>query len=331
MQTRFLVRLVVYGSLVGGVIALGVYCTAMPGESAQGFDSQVTPLRLGRAEKMRADVDALVARSPRNLDSTATLRSAEEYLVGRLHEATGLEVLRERVPTPFGDAFNLLVDVPGHNGAGEFLIVGAHYDTAPGTPGANDNGSGVAILLSLAETMSLRPSAIPVRFILFANEEPPHFQTERMGSLVHAKGLGAGAKDVRAMISLESLGYYTSKPGSQKYPPPIGLLYPDEGNFVAFVSNLENRSLVTRSLAAFRKGVKFPSEGGVFPGKMPGIGWSDHWSFWQVGVPALMMTDTAPFRDAEYHQGGDTSAHLDFQRMTLVAEGAEAVVRRLAE
>ena len=227
----------------------------------------------------------------------------------------------------------MLVDLPGSSpGAAasrqtEMVLVGAHYDTAPETPGANDNGTGVAALLELAARFRQRPAPSPLRLVLFTNEEPPHFWQDSMGSLVHARGVKARAESVRAMLSLETLGFYSDKEGSQSYPPIIGWFYPTKGNFVAFVRNLQNPGLVTDSLRHFREAVVFPSEGGVFPGGMPGIGWSDHWSFWQVGVPALMVTDTAPFRDAQYHQPSDAGQHINFQRLSVVVRGVEAVVR----
>lgn len=132
------------------------------------------------------------------------------------------------------------------------------------------------------------------------------------------------------MLSLESLGYYSDQPGSQKYPFPIGLLYPSTGNFVGFASNLSSRALLHRSIKTFRAHAKFPSQGAALPEGIPGVGWSDHWAFWQVGYPAIMITDTAIFRNPNYHKATDTPNTLDYNRLARVTEGIEAIIRDLA-
>jgi hypothetical protein len=133
------------------------------------------------------------------------------------------------------------------------------------------------------------------------------------------------------MISLETMGHYSNTAHSQNYPFPFGLFYPSQGNFVAFVGNVSSRSLVAKSIHTFRRSVRFPSEGGALPSGLPGIGWSDHWSFWQEGYPALMVTDTAPFRDAHYHRASDRAEQVDFGKLSVVAKGLEAVVRELTD
>jgi hypothetical protein len=132
------------------------------------------------------------------------------------------------------------------------------------------------------------------------------------------------------MISLETLGFYTDAPSSQKYPPPMNLLYPDTGNFVAFVGNISSRSLVRRAINTFRSTTAFPSQGAALPQGLPGVGWSDHWSFWQEGYNAIMVTDTALFRNINYHTAADKPETLDFPRTARVVEGLERVVKDLA-
>ena len=145
------------------------------------------------------------------------------------------------------------------------MLVGAHYDSETGTPGANDNASGVAATLELARRLSGLRFAKSIRFVLFANEESPYFQSPGMGSLVHARGCRERGERIDAMLSLESLGYYSDTPGSQRYPWPVGLLYPDRGNFIGFVGNLGSRSLVRRAIGLFRESTPVPSEGAAFP------------------------------------------------------------------
>jgi len=208
------------------------------------------------------------------------------------------------------------------------IVVGAHYDTVPGSPGADDNASGVAVLLELKRI--LENENLPIRFIAFANEEPPYFMGPDMGSWVSAKRSRDEGKPVRAMFSLEMLGYYRDAPGSQRYPFPLGFFYPDRGDFIAFVGDLGARSLVRKSIGIFRKHTPFPSEGVAAPAFIPGVTWSDHWSFRDHGFPAIMVTDTAFFRYPHYHLPSDTPEKLDYARMARVTLGLAAMLKELA-
>ena len=169
-----------------------------------------------------------------------------------------------------------------------------------------------------------------VRLVAFVNEEPPFCHTDLMGSRVYARRCRARDENVVAMLSLETIGFYVDEPGSQKYPFPFSLFYPDTGNFVGFVGNLGSRSLTRRSIRAFRESTDFPSEGLAAPGWIPGIGWSDHWSFWQEGYPGVMITDTAPFRYPHYHTPQDTPDRIDYDRFARVVMGVSGVVEALA-
>ncbi|WP_428939770.1 M28 family peptidase [Fontivita pretiosa] len=161
--------------------------------------------------------------------------------------------------------------------------------------------------------------------------EPPFFQTEAMGSLVYASRCKQRNENVLGMIALETIGFYTDAPNSQQYPPPLAMLYPSTGNFIAFVGNLASLRLVQRCVGSFRAHAQFPSEAGVAPESIPGVGWSDHWSFWQQGYPAIMVTDTAPFRYPHYHQPTDTPDKLDYDRTARVVAGLSCVVSDLAK
>ncbi len=285
----------------------------MPGSS---FDGPLQPETEGQqrlASRLAADVAALAARG---VDRAA-------YVERRLADL-GFDVARQE----FEAGVNLEVQVPGAVRPDEIVVVGAHHDAVPDCPAADDNGSGVAGLLALAEVFRGERPDRTLRLVAFASEEPPWFQGESMGSLVYARARGAG---VVAMISLESIGYYDDSEGSQRYPFPFGLLYPDRGNFVAFVGNSSSCGLVRRVVRTFRDDASFPSEGAALPGSIPGIGWSDHWSFWQIGVPALMVTDTAPFRNPHYHTSHDTPDTLDYDRMARVVEGLGPVVHDLLQ
>jgi Zn-dependent M28 family amino/carboxypeptidase len=218
----------------------------------------------------------------------------------------------------------------------EWIVIGAHYDhlgeggnrssLSPDDKGihngADDNASGVAVLIELARLVRSG-----VRFVAFANEEAPYFLGPEMGSFVYARERGA---KVRAMFSLEMLGYYSDVPGSQNYPAPLSMFYPDRGDFIAFVGDLGARSLVRRSIGSFRKHAKFPSEGLAAPSFIPGIAWSDHWSFRKHGYPAVMITDTAFYRYPHYHRASDTPDKLDYERMARVTLGLAEMLNEFA-
>jgi Zn-dependent M28 family amino/carboxypeptidase len=170
-----------------------------------------------------------------------------------------------------------------------------------------------------------------VRFVAFVNEEPPFFTSGEMGSRVYARACRARNDDIVAMLSLETIGYYSDAPRSQAYPAPFGLLYPDTGNFVTFVANYRSRPLLHQVMSAFRANAQFPSEGAAAPEWIPGVGWSDHWSFWKEGYPGVMVTDTALFRYPHYHTSQDTPEKLDYPRMARVFSGLQQVMRALAE
>jgi Zn-dependent M28 family amino/carboxypeptidase len=209
-------------------------------------------------------------------------------------------------------------------------VIGAHYDSVAGTAGANDNASGVAALLELGRLLKKTKPERTVRLVAFVNEEPPWFQTEEMGSLVYARRAKKRGERIVAMLALETIGCYSDLPKSQHYPAPFNMFYPDTGNFIAFVGNLRSRSLLRRAIGTFRATTPFPSEGVAAPESISGIGWSDHWSFWQEGYPALMVTDTAPFRYLHYHESEDTPEKLDYERMARVVTGLGRVAMELA-
>jgi hypothetical protein len=146
-----------------------------------------------------------------------------------------------------------------------------------------------------------------------------------------AKACRGRGDDIVAMLSLETLGYFRDEAGSQKYPPIVSWFYPDRGDFIAFVGNLGSRGVVREAVATFRGAARFPSEGAALPSFVTGVGWSDQWSFWQVGYPGVMVTDTAPFRNPHYHQTSDTPDTLDYERLARVTDGLVAVVKKLAE
>jgi acetylornithine deacetylase/succinyl-diaminopimelate desuccinylase-like protein len=314
-----------------GAVAAWAYgaMVHMPGSSFAGHLPELTPAERALAEELEADVRALSALGERSLHRPSALAGAAARVAARF-EAAGHSVTRERYAVRGVPCENLVVRIPGDTD--EVVVVGAHYDSAHGSPGANDNGTGVAALLALARRIP--PGHAPARtheLVAFTNEEMPHFADGTMGSDVHAGRLAARGARVAAMLSLETLGYYDVREGSQAYPFPLSLVYPSRGDFIAFVGDRGSAPLVRTVVGAFRRHARFPSEGAALPADMPGVGWSDHRSYWAHGWPALMVTDTAPFRDPSYHLPSDTPERLDYTRLARVVEGLTHVVLELAE
>ncbi|MBM3582758.1 MAG: M20/M25/M40 family metallo-hydrolase [Alphaproteobacteria bacterium] len=237
--------------------------------------------------------------------------------------------LAERLPAEQTHV-NLEADIAGGAKANEIVVVGAHYDSLHGTKGANDNATGVAAVLEIARDLRDSRPARTIRFVAFANEEPPFFKSEAMGSRVYARDARARGDNIVAMFSLETIGYYSNAPGSQRAPFPLGLFYPTAGNFVIFVGNFSSRALVNRSVAAFRRATPFPAERFYGPAFIPGVDWSDQWSFWREGYPGVMVTDTAPYRYPHYHLESDTPDKIDYDSFARVVAGLVDVVRAAA-
>jgi Zn-dependent M28 family amino/carboxypeptidase len=224
---------------------------------------------------------------------------------------------------------NIEAEVPGTDHPEEVVIIGAHYDSVPESPGADDNASGVSSLLALARTFAKVHPSRTLRFVAFTNEEPPYFWTDEMGSLIYARKCRKQGDRVVAMLSLESVGFYTTAPVTQRYPAALGLFFPSTGDFVAFAGNLLSRSLVHQTLKTFRSTQSLPSIGASVPNAIPGAGWSDHWSFWQQGFPAIEITDTAPYRNPNYHTPQDTPDRLDYDRLTRFTQAMRTVIAEL--
>ena len=267
----------------------------------------------------------------RNTQLPEKLESAAFWIESTLGQGNiGYEVERQEYEAGEMDVRNLIAELPGTSRRDEIVVVGAHYDTVPGSPGANDNGTGVAALIAIAQAFAGDPQERTIRFVAFVNEEPPYFHTDEIGSLVYARKCRASDDDIKAMITLETIGYFSDKPGSQKFPEGLEGQFPETGDFLVFVGNEASRFVTDSAEAAFSRGCDIPSIAGVFPESIPGVAWSDHWSFWQVGYPAVMVTDTAPFRYPHYHDESDTVDKVDMEKFTEAVKGLEAVVRTWA-
>lgn len=299
----------------------------MPGNS---YRQALPPLSVAEIElkdRLKNDVETLAVKiGRRNFDSYQNLVAAKDFLNTELEQA-GYTV-REQKYTIDGKTFsNLEVEIPGSSRAEEILVIGGHYDSAFNSPGANDNATGAAAVLALArEFVGTKPMRT-LRFVEFTNEEPPYFWTKNMGSLVYAQNAKQRGDKIVGMFSLETLGYFTDKANTQKYPPPLSFLYPSQGDFIGFISDIDSRELLRNTIRSFRAQAKFPSEGAALPSSIQGVGWSDQWSFWQQGYQALMITDTAPFRYPHYHTAEDTLDKIDFEKLSRVTYGISKVIR----
>ncbi|MFQ5545883.1 MAG: M28 family peptidase [Acidiferrobacterales bacterium] len=279
--------------------------------------------------RLRAHVETLAgAIGERNLTHFLALTQAADY-IEQTWRNQGYIVTRHEYETRSKKVANLEITRQGQSP--EIVVVGAHYDSVFGSPGANDNGSGVAAMLELSGDLAKEQPQRTVRFVAFVNEEPPFFKTEAMGSRQYVKMARARGDVIRAMLCLETIGYYRDEPDSQQYPAPLGLFYPDTGNFIGFVSNLRSRALLGQVVAAFRTASDFPSERVATFGWIPGVDWSDHWSFWREGIPAVMVTDTALYRYPYYHTAQDRPDKVDYKRLAQVVRGLTTVVRVLAD
>lgn len=332
----------------GTLAALDVKCLKMPGKSYSGSQPELDPEQKQLAAQLRSDVSYLAdSIGERNYLSPDSLDESVAFLMSSFKGA-GLEPrkleykVRPAILAQLRGAdkkacrevtfVNVIAEVPGTDTPDEIIVIGAHYDTPPVSKcaGADDNASGVAGTLAMARYFAENPQKKTLRFIAFANEEPPFFWTHDMGSYVCAKDSADKKEKIVALLTLECIGYFSDMPKSQNYPPPLDTMYPSKGNFIGFVGGLESSSLVKKCVESFRKHGKIPSEGAALPMALPGIGWSDHWSYSQFDYPAVMVTDTATFRNPYYHTSKDKTHTLDYEKMALVVDGCISVVCDLA-
>ena len=293
-----------------------------------------TLIDTGKQLVSQADLGAHVeelagAIGERNVFHPEALSAAADYIAAIWH-SQGYSVQQQIYETHGVDCVNLEVTRDGSASPEEVLLLGAHYDSVRGSPGADDNASGIAVLLELSRLFAQIDPAKTVRFVSFVNEEPPFFYWGEMGSKVYARAARERGDRIRLMVSLESIGYFSDEPGSQRYPPLLSWFFPDRGNFLGFVSDLASRGWLTRTVRAFKAHSDLPVESVAMFRFVPGISWSDHWSFWNQGYRAIMVTDTALYRSPHYHTAEDTPDKLDYVRLAQATEGLYQAFRSLA-
>lgn len=310
-----------------GLNILMMTCAAI----AQPLNNETAAMTSSLGNRLKNHVRVLGSEiGERNIWHPDKLKSAENYIAETWREQ-GYQVNRQEFLEGDLTVCNLEIELQGKRQPQEIIIIGAHYDSVLGSPGSNDNGSGVAAMLELSRLFINHKPGITVRFVAFVNEEPPFFLTRRMGSRIYAVRSRKRKEKIIAMFSLETIGYYSDKPGSQEYPFPLSFFYPDTADFIGFVSNMRYRGLMSRALNSFRKHSEFPAQGVAAPAWLTGVGWSDQWSFWREGYPAIMVTDTAFFRYDYYHTAADTPEKLVYDKMAKVVADLSKVMKELAE
>jgi hypothetical protein len=287
----------------------------------------VAPPDVRTVEHLRQHVRALTTLpAARQYSNPEALAAAADYIRG-IWRQDGLEV--EEQPYDIGARHfrNLLVRLGPKDGGR--IVVGAHYDVCGEKPGADDNASGVAGLLELGRLLLADQAVLRRRvdLVAYSTEEPPFFATSDMGSARHAAWLRAQGADVVAMLSLEMLGYYSGEPGSQEFPVPgFSFFYPTTGNYIVLVARPADWQLVRRIKPLMQHAMKMRVYSANAPRMIPGIDWSDQRAYWDMGYPALMVTDTSFLRNHNYHEETDTIDTLDFVRMADVVRGVEGAV-----
>jgi Zn-dependent M28 family amino/carboxypeptidase len=294
-------------------------CVTQPGVEAV----ESPAVRVDVAALERPVHELAVTYAPRSVDNFDNLAAAGDYVLAQMR-AAGATPEIQNVDVD-GTTYRNFIARFGPE-KGPLLVIGAHYDSCGQTPGADDNASGVAALLELTRLLAHEPPSQAVELVAYTLEEPPYFRTESMGSFWHARALARQKREVRLMVSLEMIGYYRDEPGSQRYPlAGLGLLYPDQGNFITIVGAFNDVSNIRRIKALFKGASSLPVESINAPSSLQGVDFSDHASYWHFDMPAVMVTDTAFLRNPNYHELGDTPDTLDFERMAKVVRAMHAV------
>lgn len=317
-----LALLIVPGSLLVNMIS-------MPGKSSTGPFAELNGHEREIETQLKEHVEKLGKIGIRN--NPITLQMSSSYITDRL-KSCGYVVKEQTYSVETMNVSNIEAEIKGIEKPDEIILLGAHYDSIYSSPGADDNGSGVACVLEFARLFAennTKPKRT-IRFVFFASEEPPYFRSEKMGSYRYSARCREKNENIRAVLILETLGYYTSDANSQRYPLAVPLGYPEQGNFIAFVSNLNSQKLLKKCISAFRASCEFPSQGVSAPEWLTGVDWSDQLYFWKNNYQAVMITDTALYRNPYYHTGADTPEKLNYPHFARVVAGLETVVAALA-
>ena len=304
--------------------SLGLVWSGNPSEAVR----EEAPVRAALSSIVRTLAGDI---GPRSYKDPVNLNAAAEFISQRL-ALFGYEVTAQPYQVRDLAVRNILAERRGTEQPDRVIVIGAHYDSVVGSPGADDNASGVAVLLELARLHAQTGFRKTVRFAAFTLEEPPFFRSRHMGSRIYARSLKERGEQVEAMLCLESVGYYSQKQGSQSFPFLVFWLrwrYPTTGNFITIVSNADSQPLQTQVRDVLTAHMDLPVETYTGPWWIPGVDWSDHGSFWSEGYPAVMLTDTALFRNPHYHRSTDLPDTLDYRAMTDLVRGLSRALTAL--
>lgn len=320
-------RLIFYPLFLAAVISSVFWMKHMPGENYTGVPLPLTTVQQERKELYIKQLNEF-AQKPHNFMYAKELEQTKLFIKKEL-ESYGYKVnVLEYGQQKFGNV-EVVINAKNPTADKGTIVIGAHYDSEGEAPGANDNGSGVIILLDLAKRLKNVNTNHKLRLVFFVNEEPPFFRQTDMGSTIYADKLVATGEKVEAMYAFDALGYYFEKPGTQHYPFLFAPFFPNKANFVAFVGGINSRKLIQDSIGAFRNKSHFPSEGVSAPSYIQGIDFSDHLSFSKHNIPALMITDTAFFRSKTYHTVNDTIERLNVNKMVQLTDELEKMFKTL--
>lgn len=323
---RRLLRKIMLYLAIAFVLLVGSACLYLTqpllGTVPRTASAEVDPQRL------EVHLKNVLALSPRDFGHPANLMRVADY-IQRQFEQAGSRVSDQSFEIA-GVTYRNVIAAYGPDVA-ERIVIGAHYDTAGPYPGADDNASGIAGLLELARLLAEADLPLKVELVAFTLEEPPFFRTRQMGSAMHAASLRQAGVKVRAMLCLEMIGFFSDREGSQRLPIGfLSLFYPTRGNFISVVGKVGQASLVRRIKRAMTGAIPLPVYSINGPAFIPGMDFSDHLNYWREGMPAAMITDTAFYRNPNYHLPGDTPEKLDYSRMAEVVAGVYAAVLDLA-
>jgi hypothetical protein len=323
--------------MIGSIIVIAIllaafliYSVLKIRSTASVSVSRPESTHIGDVHQLYAHVEQLsVHIGSRSLYEYDKIEDAKRYIVSCLENFGYIPTLQNYDYD--GKIYsNIIISIPGTKYPDETVIIGAHYDTVYGTPGADDNASAVAVLLEMCRALKNFSPGRTLKLIFFFLEEPPVFRTEHMGSYVYAKEAKARNENITSMICLEMVGYYTDKKGGQTFPLPLmNMMYSTTPDFIAVVGNLRSRNLIDKVKNSFITASRIPVETLTSVSFVPGVDLSDHRSFWKMGYPAVMITDTAFYRNPNYHTENDTIDTLDFTTMSDLLKGLLQVAKDL--
>ncbi len=310
--------------IVFPLFLLWLYVAQPTVKHSEPTDLQASPERLEKHVRILSETFA-----PRSFAHFKNLNGAADYIRDEFTNLNSGGIIEDQVYDTDGQRYrNISLFLNSGSSNDPRIVVGAHYDGYGEFPAADDNASGVAGLIETARLIAAEKSfTSPIEFVAYPLEEPPHFRTDAMGSAHHAKGLKQEKREVKLMISLEMIGYFSDKFGSQDYPSPIlRPLYPARGNFIAVVGRSDMRDHVKEFKIGMKGTTDLPVYSIAAPAAIPGIDFSDHRNYWRYGYPAIMVTDTAFYRNKNYHSAKDTADLLDFDKMADVVTAVTAAL-----